>query len=46
MAFQEVMIAPTGAHSFEEAMRMASEIYQALKKILVEEFGKPGNTQP
>lgn len=36
MAFQEVMIAPTGAASFEEAMRMASEVYQSLKKILSE----------
>lgn len=44
MAFQEFMIAPTGASSFEEAVRMASEVYQALKKILVEEFGSPGNS--
>lgn len=42
MAFQEIMIAPVGATSFEEAMRMGSEVYQALKKILVEKFGSPG----
>ncbi|TPX15961.1 uncharacterized protein E0L32_000295 [Thyridium curvatum] len=41
MAFQEIMIAPVGATSFEEAMRMGSEVYQALKKILVEKFGSP-----
>lgn len=43
MAFQEFMIAPTSANSFEEAMRMAAETYQALKKILAEEYGTPGN---
>ena len=43
MAFQEVMIAPTGAKSFDEAIRMASEIYQALKKILAESDAS-GNT--
>ena len=31
---QEFMIAPIGAESFAEAMRMGSEVYQALKKVL------------
>lgn len=33
---QEFMLAPVGAASFHEAMRMAQESYQALKKILQE----------
>jgi enolase len=32
--FQEFMIAPAGAGSFSEALRMAAEIYQALKSII------------
>ncbi|KAM0425674.1 hypothetical protein ACHAPT_009206 [Fusarium lateritium] len=35
MAFQEIMMAPTGAESFEEAIRMASEVYHALKGVIV-----------
>lgn len=31
---QEFMIAPAGAKSFSEALRMGAEIYQALKKLL------------
>ena len=31
---QEFMIAPIGAESVAEAMRMGSEVYQALKKVL------------
>ncbi len=34
--FQEFMIAPIGAKSFAEAMRMGSETYQTLKKLLKE----------
>lgn len=33
---QEFMIVPTGADSFENAMRMGSEVYHTLKKILSE----------
>ena len=33
--FQEFMIAPYGAESFREAMRWASEIYQALRSVLM-----------
>ncbi|RAH70388.1 enolase [Aspergillus aculeatinus CBS 121060] len=39
MAFQENMIAPVGASSFSEAVRMGSEVYQHLKTILAKRFG-------
>jgi enolase len=32
--FQEFMVMPVGAESFSEALRIATEIYQALKKVL------------
>lgn len=32
--FQELMIAPVGAKSFSEALRMGAEIFHSLKKIL------------
>ena len=32
--FQEFMIAPAGASSYKDALRMASEVYQSLKAIL------------
>jgi enolase len=35
--FQEFMIAPIGAANFREAVRMGSETYHALKKILKDE---------
>ncbi len=31
---QEFMIMPTGAESFEEAMRMGTDVYRSLKKLL------------
>ena len=34
--FQEFMIVPAGAKSFEEALRMGAEVYQKLKKVLDE----------
>jgi enolase len=37
--FQEFMIAPLGAESFREALRMGSEIYHALKGLLRSEYG-------
>eukprot|EP00826_Nyctotherus_ovalis_P061598 TRINITY_DN8781_c0_g1_i3.p1 TRINITY_DN8781_c0_g1~~TRINITY_DN8781_c0_g1_i3.p1 ORF type:complete len:255 (+),score=61.20 TRINITY_DN8781_c0_g1_i3:142-906(+) len=37
--FQEFMIMPTGADNFREAMRMASEVYHTLQKILKEKHG-------
>ncbi|CAH2980791.1 unnamed protein product [Chilo suppressalis] len=39
LAMQEFMILPTGATSFSEAMRMGSEVYHHLKKIIKEKFG-------
>lgn len=32
--FQEFMIAPVGAYNFQEAIRMGSEIFHTLKKVL------------
>jgi enolase len=34
--FQEYMVAPYGAKSFRESMRWASEIYQALRSVLMD----------
>eukprot|EP00998_Keelungia_sp_KM082_P013419 NODE_991_length_1517_cov_147.875540_g980_i0.p1 GENE.NODE_991_length_1517_cov_147.875540_g980_i0~~NODE_991_length_1517_cov_147.875540_g980_i0.p1 ORF type:complete len:457 (-),score=127.17 NODE_991_length_1517_cov_147.875540_g980_i0:146-1441(-) len=39
LAPQEYMIAPTGAPSFREAMRMGCEIYHTLKGILKKRYG-------
>ncbi|MBD3172727.1 phosphopyruvate hydratase [Candidatus Bathyarchaeota archaeon] len=38
--FQEFMIAPTGASSYHEALRIGSEIYHELKSKLLEDYGK------
>merc|ERR1712135_243091 len=38
-AMQEFMIFPTGATSFSEAMRMGSEAYHHLKKVINARFG-------
>ncbi|MBA2860505.1 phosphopyruvate hydratase [Methanococcus maripaludis] len=38
--FQEFMIMPVGADSFAEAVRMCSETYQSLKKVVAEKYGK------
>jgi enolase len=38
--FQEFMIAPTGATSFQEALRMGAEVYQTLKGQLLQAYGK------
>lgn len=35
--FQEFMIMPVGAKSFEEALRMGTEVYHTLKEILAKE---------
>ncbi len=32
--FQEFMVAPAGAESFSQALRMGAEVYQSLKKVL------------
>ena len=40
LAMQEFMILPTGAGSFTEAIKMASETYHNLKKIIAAKYGK------
>lgn len=40
LAFQEFMILPIGAESFGEALKMGSEIYQHLKKIVKKNYGQ------
>ncbi|KAJ4970178.1 hypothetical protein NE237_003277 [Protea cynaroides] len=42
LAVQEIMILPTGANSFEEAMRMGSETYHHLKAVIAEKYGTHG----
>lgn len=39
LAMQEFMILPTGACSFTEAMKMGSETYHHLKKVIKDKFG-------
>lgn len=39
LAFQEFMLLPTGASSFTEAMRMGSETYHVLKKVITKKYG-------
>ncbi|KAI9109235.1 hypothetical protein K1719_019858 [Acacia pycnantha] len=42
LAIQEIMILPTGASRFEEALRMGSETYHHLKGIITDKFGAYG----
>lgn len=42
MALQEFMIAPVGASSMKEAVRMGAETYQQLKKVIEREWGQAG----
>ncbi|OBZ68487.1 Enolase [Grifola frondosa] len=39
LAFQEFMILPIGATSFVEAMKMATETYHTLKKVISAKYG-------
>jgi len=39
LAMQEFMILPTGASTFSEAMKMGSEVYHHLKKVINDRFG-------
>lgn len=39
LAFQEFMILPTGAANFKEAMRIGAEVYQNLKKVILDKYG-------
>lgn len=40
LAMQEFMILPTGASSFSEAMRMGTEVYHTLKKVIKSKYGQ------
>lgn len=40
LAMQEFMILPTGAKSFSEAMKMGSEVYHHLKKVIKKKYGQ------
>eukprot|EP01147_Barroeca_monosierra_P006821 gene6821-9503_t len=40
LAMQEFMILPVGASSFSEAMRMGSETYHHLKKVIKSKYGQ------
>ena len=42
IAFQECMIAPVGASSFADAVRIGAEVYSHLKDVITEKFGKSG----
>jgi enolase len=42
LAFQEFMIAPTGASSFTEAMQMGTEVYHTLKNVIKKKYGIDG----
>jgi len=39
LAFQEFMILPIGAENFKEAMKIGSEVYHCLKKLIKEKYG-------
>jgi enolase len=38
IAFQEFMVLPTGAHSFSEAMKIGTEVYQCLRRLLGNQY--------
>ncbi|KAG4304908.1 hypothetical protein PORY_001583 [Pneumocystis oryctolagi] len=40
LAFQEFMVLPTGAATFQEAMQQGSEVYFALKKLCKRRYGQ------
>ncbi len=42
LAFQEFMLLPTGATSFTEAMKIGSETYHTLKKVIAAKYGIDG----
>ncbi|GLT37654.1 hypothetical protein SLA2020_119580 [Shorea laevis] len=42
LAFQDIMILPTGASRFEEALQMGSETYHHLKAVVTERYGASG----
>jgi enolase len=42
LAFQEFMLVPTGAESFTEAMKIGTETYHTLKKVITAKYGIDG----
>ncbi|MFA6088803.1 MAG: phosphopyruvate hydratase [Candidatus Woesearchaeota archaeon] len=40
LAMQEFMILPVGASNFKEALRMGSEVYHTLKKVIKDKYGQ------
>ncbi|MCB9362547.1 phosphopyruvate hydratase [Candidatus Woesearchaeota archaeon] len=40
LSFQEYMMLPVGAKNFHEALRMGAEVYQTLKELIKERYGK------
>ena len=40
LSFQEFLIAPVGADSFSEAVKIGVEVYYCLRDILIEKYGK------
>jgi len=42
LAFQELMIIPVGANTFREALRMGSETYHVLKRLISKKYGAVG----
>lgn len=42
LAFQEFMLLPTGAKTFAEAMKMGTETYHTLKKVISAKYGIDG----
>ena len=42
LAFQEFMLLPTGASSFTEAMKIGTETYHTLKKVITAKYGIDG----
>lgn len=42
MAFQEFMIAPVGASSMTDAVRVGAEVYQRLKEVVKSKYGNSG----
>ena len=45
LAMQEFMIAPVGAKSFAEAMKMGTEIYHHLKNVIKSKYGQDGKAR-
>jgi enolase len=39
LAIQEFMILPTGAENFRDAYRIGAEVYQTLKKVILDTYG-------